>query len=181
MVGADYSDALVTEVLRRFPNLPISVGDVCSLRFPDNYFSGYISLGVIEHRREGCDPFLHEAFRVVRPGAVLCISVPHFNQLRKMKLAFGAYRSTPRNDRLEFYQYGFTKDWFSQKLKEHGFDVVSFEYYGTSRCLQEEFPLLMDAIRKSKFLWRTPRLLRYLDKLGVGAHMIMAIVKKPEF
>lgn len=174
--GVDYSRALVQEVLQKFPSLPIRTGDVCELDVPDNFYSGYVSLGVIEHRQEGYEPFLREAWRVVAPKGTLCISVPFFNPLRQAKYRLGCFQEI--FGELEFYQYGFTKNFFKTALQEHGFKVRAFEFYGTLRCIEEEIPWL-DRILRRRGIWRLRRYLSLLDSLEVAAHMVMAVAEKP--
>lgn len=173
--GVDYSEQLTAEVQAYRPNLPIRTGNVCQLDVPDNYYSGYISLGVIEHRYDGPEPFLKEACRVVEPGGTVCISVPYFNLLRRAKVTLGFYDDTPNGK--SFYQYAFSKREFSRFLNDNGFQVQSYIYYGTARNLQEELVPLYSFITRQRLLWRLPRVLDKLDPLGVS-HMIMAVAKK---
>jgi len=50
----------VVEKAKEFdPDLPIVVGDVQNLDYPDSSFDAYISLGVVEHFEEG-GPFLKQ-------------------------------------------------------------------------------------------------------------------------
>lgn len=174
--GVDFSLELIQEVSRRFPNLPVRFGDVCNLDVPDGFYQGYVSLGVIEHRFEGPEPFLKEAHRILSPGSKLCISVPYFNILRNAKHLLGRYQSN--KPECGFYQYGFTRQDFGQTLEECGFEVNHFEYYGTSRCLQEELQPFFDRLTHGRLLWRLPRLLDRLDSTGLFTHMIMAVAEK---
>lgn len=72
------------------------VMDVCKLQFPDNYFDGYISMGVIEHFQDPRLP-LKEAYRVLRPGGVAFITVPnklspnHITRFLSAKLGRGHF------------------------------------------------------------------------------------------
>ena len=63
--GVDFSAETVNAVRALRPDLSIRVGDVCRLDVPDNTYAGYISLGVMEHRHAGPEPFLEEAYRVL--------------------------------------------------------------------------------------------------------------------
>lgn len=173
--GVDYSEPLIAEVRKYKPELPVMVGDVCNLQTPDNYYAGYISIGVIEHRLDGPEPFLQEAYRVIEPGGVACIAVPYFNSVRRAKAKLGRYSSS--YDDLEFYQYGFLKQEFAKYLTEHGFSLERFVYYGTLRNFQEEFALVYSLLIKRRFLYRLPGLLDNFDFLRV-THMVMAIARK---
>ena len=106
--GVDYAQKTIEQVKERFPDLPLWVGDVTALNVPDGHYGGYISIGVIEHRQAGPEPFLKEAWRVLRPGGVALISVPYLNTLRQLKGRLGGYRGKP--DGMAFYQYAYTRD-----------------------------------------------------------------------
>jgi SAM-dependent methyltransferase len=175
--GVDYSEELVKQVLEFQPDLPIRLGNVLALDCPDNYYSGYVSLGVIEHRFDGPEPFLKEAYRVVKPNGVLCIAVPYFNFVRNSKSQFGAY--SKKTEGLEFYQYGFSEKYYKSLLEDTGFVIDSFVSYGTARCFEEEFPKAHEWLKTIRGGWRLIRYFRYLDSLRFSAHMIMAICRKP--
>lgn len=174
--GIDYSEDLVQQVTAVRPDLPISFGDVCRLDVPDGFYRGYVSLGVIEHREEGPEPFLVEAYRVVASGGILCISVPHYNAIRRLKAAVGFYDDSPGGK--PFYQWGITKPDFKELLTSHGFQVLGFKQYGTRRCFQEEFKRIDQTLANMPVLWRASRILDRLDGFGFG-HMIMAVVRRP--
>lgn len=173
--GVDFSNELIQAVKMQYPELPVSFADVCQLTVPDGYYQAYVSLGVIEHREAGPEPFLTEAHRVLGPDGILCVSVPHYNFLRQIKRKFGGYRELPNGQ--EFYQYGFTRQEFARILTRSGFHVLRFENYGTERCFQEELPRIHGFLKRRRFLWRLPRMLDRLDGIG-SAHMIMAVAVK---
>jgi SAM-dependent methyltransferase len=125
-------------VKRLHPDLPVRQGDVTRLDATDGFYGAYISLGVMEHRREGPEPFLVEAFRVVRDGGVMLVSVPFFNRFRALKAAVGFYRGSV-GDR-EFYQYAYSKETFSDILERHGFRVVERIPYDAAKGLSDEVP-----------------------------------------
>jgi len=73
------------EICKKFyPQAPIFVGDVRHLPFPDNYFGGYISLGVIEHMIEGPEKIIDEMIRVLKNDGIGIIMVPSYNYLLRM-------------------------------------------------------------------------------------------------
>ncbi len=74
--GIDYNEAPLQKALSFDPSLPLKVGDVAAIPYPDNYFGGYISLGVIEHFTEGPLKAIREAYRVLKPGGVFVLMVP---------------------------------------------------------------------------------------------------------
>jgi len=74
--GVEWADRTVEAVRQIYPELPIRSGDVTHLNVPDACYDAIISLGVVEHRYEGPEPYLQEAQRILNPDGVLLISVP---------------------------------------------------------------------------------------------------------
>lgn len=74
--GIDYNEAPIRKVLAYDPKLPVKVGDVMAIPYPDSSFGGYISLGVIEHFTEGPLKAIREARRVLKKGGVFVVMVP---------------------------------------------------------------------------------------------------------
>ncbi|MGD2087773.1 MAG: class I SAM-dependent methyltransferase [Candidatus Aminicenantes bacterium] len=66
-------------------------GDVTDLPYENNFLSGYLSFGVIEHFIEGPQKALKEAHRLLRPGGIAIISTPSISLnifIRKVKKNF---------------------------------------------------------------------------------------------
>jgi SAM-dependent methyltransferase len=116
----------------------VRFGDVCNLDVPDGFYSGYISLGVVEHRFEGPEPFLKEAHRVLEDKGIMAISVPNYGLLRKTKAKLGFYESSPSTPSNDFYQYAYQTEDFAQILEKSGFSVEHIAYYTVDRLLTEE-------------------------------------------
>lgn len=79
MTGVEIVPDCVERCKKYFPEADIRIGDVRNLPFPDNYFSGYISMGVIEHMIEGPETTLKEMRRVLKPNGITIVMVPAFN------------------------------------------------------------------------------------------------------
>jgi SAM-dependent methyltransferase len=142
--GVEWSTKTVDEVRRLVPDLPIRAGDVRQLDVPDGYYAAYISLGVVEHVREGPESFLQEAHRVLTPGGVILIAVPRFHVLRRLKARLGMYPSPC--DGTRFYQYAFTHGEFLSLLSRYRFKVErTFGCYPTEGFLQE-IPLIANLV-----------------------------------
>jgi SAM-dependent methyltransferase len=164
-------------VRRLYPDLPIRVSDVSQLAVSDGCYGGYISLGVMEHRREGPESFLQEACRVLEPGGVAFISVPYFHVLRRMKAKLGLYRGRP--DDLEFYQYAFDRPEFTALLQAAGFRIVDWMTYDGYKGVKDEIPLLRLISRWQGVGWRMQRWLRSWQwaERNLG-HMILFVCRK---
>jgi SAM-dependent methyltransferase len=145
---------------------------------PDGYYAGYISIGVVEHRQEGPEPFLDEAYRILRPGGIALISVPFFHSLRRLKANLGFYRANPQG--MDFYQYAYSQEEFAAYLERAGFEILEFRYYASYKGAKDEIPFF-------KHAWNWPfvgrRLRHRFHHSEVWqerfAHMIMAACRKP--
>ncbi len=173
--GVDYSADLIALVNQKYPDVPVRFGDVTRLAVPDNHYAGYISLGVIEHRREGTDPFIAEAARVTQPGGTLFFSVPYYSPLRKLR--YRGRRTMPEDGALEFYQYGFDKLTVRGLFADSGLDFVAFASYGVRRGIEEDAPALYRLVSSR---WLRPT----FERADVGgfdwtAHMLAIILRKP--
>lgn len=175
--GVDYSQRTVTQVKELYPELPIRMGDVTKLKVPDGTYNGYISLGVVEHRLEGPDSFLKEAYRILAPEGVALISVPYFNYLRRLKARIGCYKGETNG--LDFYQYAFTKAEFTQYLNKAGFKIITWFHYDAYKGLKDELSLFRHVSRWN----RLARLVRHWLEKSFWvrkrfSHMLMAVCLK---
>ena len=175
--GADWASETVEAVRALYPDLPILKGDVTRLEVADGYYSAYISVGVVEHCLEGPEPFLQEAYRVLKPGGVALISVPYFHPLRRLKAGLGLYRGRP--DGLEFYQYAFTETEFISLLRAAGFEVIDQMLYDGFKGVKDEIPLLRRMFKWRGIGWRLQRWLRSWEwaERNLG-HMILFVCRK---
>src|SRR6266516_1426504 len=145
--GVDYADCLVGLVHSVNPQLPIRAADALHIDRPDNYYDTYLSIGVVEHRIEGPDPFLSEAYRVLKPGAKILISVPYFGPIRMLKSRLSLYARKRPN--LPFFQYGFTSKEFTAYLQRAGFSIEEIRVLYAHRLLLEEIALYRWALNQS--------------------------------
>jgi SAM-dependent methyltransferase len=173
--GVDYAENTIQFIKSTFPDLNVRVGDVTALDVPDGHYTGYISIGVMEHNVNGPDPFLKEAHRILRPGGMAFISVPYQNILRRLKARLGLYNGNPQGQ--EFYQYAYSKKEFSANLQRLGFDVVRTQQYGGYKGVKDEIRLdwffnLPQGWRLRKFLMHS----KWTDR-HIG-HMMMYVARK---
>lgn len=175
--GVEWAPETVGAVRKLYPDLPIRVGNLNRLEVPNGYYSGYISLGVMEHTREGPVSLLREAYRVLEPGGVAFISVPYFHALRKLKGRLNLYRG--QIDGLEFYQYAFTENEFSDLLEGAGFEISDQMLYDGFKGVKDEISLLRQMM---KWRWIGCRLQRRLQSWQWAerhlGHMILFVCRK---
>lgn len=177
--GVDYGKQTVDFIKSQFPDLPVRLGDVTKLDMRDGAYQGYISLGVMEHRVEGPEPFLKEAQRILAPGGIALISVPYLNFLRRLKLKLGAFSGSQRG--LDFYQYVYSPQEFDEFLGQAGFDVIAHHQYGGFKGVKDELPWLGRWFEIPQVGWRLRKFLmnwRWAER-RMG-HMMMYVCRRVE-
>jgi len=177
--GVDYGNQTVEFIKGQFPQLPVRLGDVTNLDVPDGYYQGYISLGVMEHRKEGPEPFLEEAHRLLATGGVALISVPYLNFLRRLKLKIGIFKGSAHG--LDFYQYAYSPIEFDELLCAAGFEVIAHRQYGGFKGVKDEMPALAKWFEMPQLGWRLRKFLmnwRWADR-HMG-HMMMYVCNRVE-
>jgi SAM-dependent methyltransferase len=170
--GIEYARELVELVRAAWPDLPVKQGDALAIDCADGFYDAYLSIGVVEHRLEGPEPFLIEAWRVLQPGGRIIIAVPYFGPLRRVKSAFMMYER--RRPALPFFQYGFGKDEFVRLLRKAGFQIEHVRPLYVHRLLQEELPGYDWLAKRAPFIRKLSE--RFLDKRD--GHMLLMVGKK---
>lgn len=128
--GIDYNGGPIRKLLAYDPALPVKVGDVTRIPYPDCHFGGYLSLGVIEHFTEGPRKAIQEAFRVLKKDGVFVVAVPrnhlfmkihwpvHFLKSRKsLRKLFG------KPDDHHYWEQYFKRADLQHILEDEGFEV----------------------------------------------------------
>lgn len=174
--GIDYAADLIAQVHEVVPDLPVAAGDVLAIDCEDGVFDCYLSIGVIEHRPEGPDEALVEAFRVTRSGGYAIISVPFFGPIRRIK-AFVLRYGKRTSEGLPFFQYAFTRPAFVRHIEAAGFEVVEVKSLAGSRMLEEEIPGYVK-VRSLRGGYRICRSLGALVQRRDG-HMVVVVARKP--
>jgi SAM-dependent methyltransferase len=139
-VGIDSASKTIEKTKNLFPELDVRVGDVRNLPFPDNYFTGYWSIGVIEHFRGGYEAVLAEMLRVIASDGYLFLSFPYMSPIRRLKARLGLYQEYRGSDKEDFYQYALDADIVLGDLKASGFKLVErIPSAGLKGCKDEVF------------------------------------------
>ncbi len=107
--GVDYAKETVKAVNKCAPELKVMFGDIRDLPFPDDFFDGYWSLGVIEHFYDGYEEIVSEMFRVLKRQGHLFLTVPVMSPLRKVKVRLKKYIEYKDSEEMRenFYQFAF--------------------------------------------------------------------------
>ncbi len=174
--GIDYSQELMKHINNINPNLNVRWGDALNVESADCSFDGYLSFGVVEHNDFGPEPFLKEAYRILKPGGKIIITVPCVGPLRKLKALLGFYRDNI-ND-LPFFQYGFQKEELASLLESNGFKVQDSKYIELDRLIIEEFFLYRKLSGFNFVRIIQKKLARLLE--GFDGHMLLITGRKHE-
>lgn len=128
IIGIEYDPHIIAKAKAAKANIPVEQGNIDKLRFPDNAFDVYVSLGVIEHFEHGPERALAEAFRILKPGGLGFFSTPLLTPLRRYishpirSLYFLKQKLTGKKS--YFWEYRFTKQELRNYLEQAGFNIV---------------------------------------------------------
>jgi len=126
-IGIDWAEKTIAKTKEVLPELDVRVGDLTSLPFPDNYFVGYWSLGVIEHFWEGYQAILTEMQRVLVKGGYVFLSFPYLSPLRKIKMKLNLYMEIEKltsKQRERFYQFALDEQTVINDFTTAGFKLL---------------------------------------------------------
>ncbi|MEX2400664.1 MAG: class I SAM-dependent methyltransferase [Rhodothermales bacterium] len=174
--GVEWGSNTVDAAKALLPDLAIRVGDVRHLDVPDGHYNAYISLGVVEHAKEGPGAFLEEASRILSPRGVLLVSVPFVHPLRRLKGKLGLFSDEILDE--PFYQYAFMADEMKDILDANGFETVDLYPYDGLKGLKDELPLIRKLLSVNGVGWRLRAWLRRRQWLRRFGHMMLFVCFK---
>lgn len=139
VIGVDFAEQSVKQARLNYPELDIRQADVRSMEFPDGFFDGYWSLGVIEHFWEGYGPILAEAARVLRPGGYLFLTAPWLSPYRLRKAAKGGYPiGNFETEPDAFYQFALNRAEVASQIAHYGFNLISWQGLASEISMKED-------------------------------------------
>lgn len=177
VTGLDLSRKTIALLKEKFPASDFLSGDIRRTEFSDATYDAHFSWGVFEHFENGPQECIKEALRILKPGGLMFLSVPHDNVRQALRGTLMKAQKSPNNAR--FYQYRFTRNELATELKQGGFDVLSVTpihlRQGVLRFLHHEF--------RMPYHWFLTRALAVvlaplIPKI-LMSHMILAVAKKP--
>jgi SAM-dependent methyltransferase len=134
MRGCDVSQRNLDMINDFDPGVPLDREDILALTYDDERFDGMFSYGVMEHFSAGPAHALEEARRVLKPGAVLLVSVPYTTGFRKIvswardnATIRRLLRKPPRAEMAdeEIPELAFRRSEFASHVERAGFEIVT--------------------------------------------------------
>ena len=148
-IGIDSAPETIRWVNTTFPALDVRLGDVTHTDFPDHFFVGYWSLGLIEHFWQGYECLINEAARIIRPGGYFFITFPYMSPLRKWKALTKQYQEwTNDTCPVDFYQYALDHQIVIKAIIGHGFTLKSARPFDGIKGLKSEITWLHQPLQR---------------------------------
>lgn len=156
--GLDYVEETIQSASTIRPDLRFRRGDVLDIDVEDGHYSGYISIGVVEHTIDGPGRALREARRVLHPEGRAFISVPYLNRERNRSLRrLDRIGRSQLSESVSFYQYYFSIEDFSHELESAGLEVVDLLPYATFAGLTRDGALGRALQARNFYAWPVQR------------------------
>jgi ubiquinone/menaquinone biosynthesis C-methylase UbiE len=173
--GIDFAQETIERAHKQWPQLHLTVGDLRAMPFENGYFDGIMSLGAVEHDRDGPEAALNEMYRVLKPEGFLYCTVPCANRIYAMGLhALQEWvvcnrlirRATGRSPETQFFEYAYHPKEYEDILRSIGFEVIKVA------------PLSPPDLRRLAFGNRVVNFLHSHDPF-ITCHMIAGVCRKP--
>lgn len=151
IAGTDHDTDVIRQLKEWDPSLDVVGRDISNLSYGDNSLGGYISLGVMEHFEEGPQKPLAEAFRVLRPGGIMVLTVPFNNLFRRLFAhplrGLYLFLNKMKGRRSFFAEYRYSEREVLRMIESVGFrvietDIDDFVPLSMSLTIWSEFPFL---------------------------------------
>jgi SAM-dependent methyltransferase len=185
VVGLDISQSTITRLQELFRDRQFVCGDIRQTNFDNDTFDAYFSWGTFEHFENGLGDCIQEAYRILKPGGFLFISVPYQNWRHILRDSRALYFWDETYDREKgyvkarrFYQWRLTMPELERELAIGKFNTLKIHpigcEQGLKRMLFHDFHI-QSGSRIDRIL--NPIASKLIPTQVVG-HMILAIAQK---
>lgn len=123
VIGMDYAENALHISRDYDPSLSLQTGDVHALPYASNSLGAYLSFGVLEHFEHGMAPALAEAYRVLKPGGVLVLTIPYPNVIKRLIEWRRRNQPSVLNDD-DFYESTYDRAKLTGEVISVGFDII---------------------------------------------------------
>lgn len=165
--GVDFVKRSIDATKALFPHLRVSHQDVRHLDFPDNFFDGYWSLGIIEHFWDGYEGVMREMARVIKPKGYSFVTFPRMSPLRKLKAKLGGYTyfNPSMHSERDFYQFLLDAEKVKTDMTNLGFTCVYQHSDGAVKGIKDEITILKPVLQP---LFSSSHIVARLIKFAIG-------------
>jgi SAM-dependent methyltransferase len=136
--GIDFDGDSILDSVSQDGYFPYDIGDLNHLPYESASFDAILLAGTIEHVFGGPERGFAEAYRVLRPGGSMVLTIPYINIVRKALLPFYLMRDFvfaqfPEQRAKRFFEYVLTKSEVNSQLSRAGFVISACQraYYTT--------------------------------------------------
>ena len=149
-VGIDFAKETIEKIKKAIPELNVTVGDVRNLQSRDNHFTGYWSLGVIEHFYDGYHDISREMQRVLINGGYVFLTFPYMSPLRRLKAKLGLYEefSKEREGKENFYEFDLDAETVMKDFEAIGFELLEKGTRSGLKGFKDEVSLFQPMLQK---------------------------------
>lgn len=151
--GIDFDADSILDSVKHQGHFPYDIGNLNHLPYRDNTFDAVLLAGTIEHVYAGPQKGFSEAYRVLRPGGFLVLTIPYINFVRKLLLPFYFCRDAvmsryPNEREKRFFQWVFTYSEVKHMLAAASFSICDWRraYYTTVLRKLPGVPVLTETL-----------------------------------
>jgi len=134
-IGVDYVELPLRAHRQKYPARLLAVADIHELPFESNSFGSYLSFGVLEHFSFGPEPALVDAFRVLKPGGTLILTVPASNLFQRAVAWRRRRRGPSTGGAGTYFETTYSANQMGAIVERIGFEVVKVHPIGHSFTL----------------------------------------------
>ena len=127
IIGMDFIETACAKIRAADPTVPLNVGDITRLPFPDKRFGAVLAFGLYHNLESDVTMAIRETKRVLKTGGLLCASV-RMDNIQNRIVDWLAERNQPKLGELAYHKGNYNRREFSDMLTASGFEIEQIEY-----------------------------------------------------